>query len=126
MLSPMIDLSRFFSLHSGLLRKAPKKHRRFLFERINWSNRLIGITGGRGTGKTTLLLQYLLKQGKRNQDYLYISADHILVEATGLYEIATTFFQGVLRFNFNWVKPIFHGGRYTTPCRSCRYGNIYC
>lgn len=89
----MIDLSKFFSLQAGLLKKTPKKYHRFLFERINWDNRLIGITGGRGTGKTTLLLQHLAKRGKTNQDYLYISADHILVEATGLYEIATTFFQ---------------------------------
>jgi len=27
---------------------------------IKWDNRLIGICGARGTGKTTLLLQYML------------------------------------------------------------------
>jgi len=33
--------------------------KRFLIHEINWKRRLIGIKGARGTGKTTLLLQYI-------------------------------------------------------------------
>lgn len=67
--------------------------RRYLFERINWDTHLIGITGARGTGKTTLLLQYYLSNFKNPEDCLYFSADHITVANSGLYAIAEEFFR---------------------------------
>jgi len=89
----MIDLSQFFSIQDNLLKQVPRKFKRSLYGRINWKNRLIGLVGGRGTGKTTLLLQHLAESGPASPNHLYISADHIRVEALGLYEIATRFFQ---------------------------------
>ncbi|MDZ7696016.1 MAG: AAA family ATPase [Deltaproteobacteria bacterium] len=89
----MIDLSEFFSIQRGLLTAVPRASRRFLEKHINWDVRLLGIVGGRGTGKTTLLLQYLADHDKGNQKQLYISADHIRVQAAGLYEIASSFFR---------------------------------
>ncbi|MBN1930215.1 MAG: AAA family ATPase [Desulfobacterales bacterium] len=53
-------------------------------------NRLVGIIGQRGVGKTTLLLQYL-KQNFRVQEYLYFSADDIYIADTRLYDIAEEF-----------------------------------
>lgn len=88
----MIDLSIFFSIQDNLLKQAPRTYRRFLYEKINWGNRLIGLVGGRGAGKTTLLLQRLIEIGSSIK-YLYISADHVRVEALGIYEIASQFFQ---------------------------------
>jgi predicted AAA+ superfamily ATPase len=32
---------------------------RYLYDQINWDNRLIGIRGYRGVGKTTLVLQHI-------------------------------------------------------------------
>jgi len=89
----MVDLTEFFSLQIGILRQTPRKYRRFLYEKINWESRLIGIVGGRGTGKTTMLLQHLGAEKKAGVDILYISADHIRVEALGLYEIGAAFFK---------------------------------
>jgi predicted AAA+ superfamily ATPase len=89
----MLDLSEFFSIQTNLLTQVPKSHSRFLNENINWNSRLLGIVGGRGTGKTTLLLQHLAEQDQSKQRHLYISADHIRVQATGLYEIASYFFR---------------------------------
>lgn len=89
----MIDLSPFFSIQDNLLKQVPRKYKRSLYGIINWTNRLIGLVGGRGTGKTTLLLQHLVETGSVSPKYLYISADHIRVEALGIYEIASRFFQ---------------------------------
>jgi predicted AAA+ superfamily ATPase len=33
-------------------------YRRFLLDRVDFADRLIGIRGARGSGKTTLMLQY--------------------------------------------------------------------
>ena len=89
----MIDLTEFFSIQTRLLTKIPRSGSRFLKGAINWDTRLLGIVGGRGTGKTTLLLQYLAEKDEGDQRLLYISADHIRVQAIGLYEIASYFFR---------------------------------
>jgi len=68
-------------------------YKRYLFEKINWNNRLIGIVGARGVGKTTLLLQYYLHNFKNPQDCLYLSADNINVINRGLYNTAEEFFK---------------------------------
>ena len=53
-------------------------------------NRLVGIIGQRGVGKTTLLLQYLKNYFKMSE-CLYFSADDIYIADTTLYDIADEF-----------------------------------
>lgn len=60
---------------------------RYLYDNINYDQRLIGIVGARGVGKTTLLLQYLKTEFNDPVTALYISADHIQVEAMGIMNI---------------------------------------
>ena len=66
------------------------KYKRFLYERIDFTERLIGIVGARGAGKTTLLLQYL-KNECNKEETLYIIADHPAVVEYGLFTIADEF-----------------------------------
>jgi uncharacterized protein len=49
---------------------------RFLADEIHWDDRLIGISGARGAGKTTLILQYM-KKLPRDSEALYASLDDI-------------------------------------------------
>jgi uncharacterized protein len=66
------------------------KKRRYLFEQIDWEQRLIIITGYRGTGKTTLLMQYLsasLKEG------IYLSLDDFYFETHRLVEAIQTLYE---------------------------------
>jgi hypothetical protein len=67
--------------------------KRYLFDKINWQNSLIGIIGARGVGKTTLLLQYYRDNFSSAQECLYFSADNINVINQGLYNIAEEFFK---------------------------------
>lgn len=62
--------------------------------KINWNARLIGIKGGRGVGKTTLLLQYI-KLNLKNQisNVLYVSLDHVWFNTNSLLELARKFNQ---------------------------------
>lgn len=50
---------------------------RYLYDSINWDNRLILIKGARGVGKTTMLLQHIRRQFPDTSKALYASADHI-------------------------------------------------
>jgi hypothetical protein len=89
----VIDFSTFYETQSRLLRAVPTVMRRFIHERIHWDDPLLILTGGRGTGKTTVMLQHLAASGEGPERSLYLAADHIKVEALGLYSIAEAFFK---------------------------------
>jgi len=60
---------------------------RYLYEEFNTDSRLSGIIGGRGVGKTTLMLQYIKNSyADRMSDVFYFSADHIYFNQITLYE----------------------------------------
>jgi hypothetical protein len=88
--------------------------RRFIHGRIAWDSSLVVLVGSRGTGKTTVMLQHLASLGEPPARALYLSADHIKVEALGLYAIAEAFFKagGALLMvdevhkNPNWARII--------------------
>lgn len=61
---------------------------RYLFSQINWDNRLIGIKGYRGVGKTTLILQHIKEDFVDRQSVLYASADHAWFQTHTLYDLA--------------------------------------
>ncbi|MCH7402102.1 ATP-binding protein [Belliella kenyensis] len=61
-------------------------------KKIKWDQRLIGITGARGVGKTTLLLQYLSEKYQNNRNAsLYVSLDHIWFSKNTLLDLADQF-----------------------------------
>ena len=51
-------LEPFFRTHEYLVERMNAPVRRQLMDEINWTDRLIGIIGFRGVGKTTMMLQY--------------------------------------------------------------------
>ena len=58
--------------------------------KLTSKNRLVGLIGQRGVGKTTLLLQYL-KQNFKALEYLYFSADDVYIINSSIYVIADEF-----------------------------------
>ena len=63
---------------------------RYLYAGIEWNARMLAITGARGVGKSTMVLQYLKAQPSDIQS-LYISADHIYFSFHSLVEVADDF-----------------------------------
>ncbi|MCD6533447.1 MAG: ATP-binding protein [Deltaproteobacteria bacterium] len=59
--------------------------KRYLYPTFKLSNRLIGLAGPRGTGKTTLLLQYI-KENLNIHSTFYVSADNIYFSNTTLFD----------------------------------------
>ena len=51
-------MEAFYRTHAYLVEHTNAPVRRTLMDEINWDDRLIGIKGTRGVGKTTFLLQY--------------------------------------------------------------------
>ena len=65
------------------------EYKRYLHKKVNFSQKLIGIIGARGSGKTTFLLQYLKNNPLPISKKLYFSADAISLDS--LFDIAYEF-----------------------------------
>ncbi|MDR1980242.1 MAG: AAA family ATPase [Tannerellaceae bacterium] len=70
-------METFYRTHNYLLEHTSSPVKRQLMDEINWNDRLIGIKGSRGVGKTTFLLEYAREFfGKDNRECLYINLNH--------------------------------------------------
>ena len=68
--------------------------RRELMREINADDRLIGIKGSRGVGKTTFLLQYAREHfGSRDRSCLYINLNNLYFTDHTLEDFATRFYE---------------------------------
>lgn len=65
---------------------------RYLYHTIAWNNRLIGIIGAKGTGKSTLLLQRIKQNFPNQSQALYVSLDNIWFTKHSLSELAEDFY----------------------------------
>lgn len=66
--------------------------KRYLWNRINWNSRLIAITGARGVGKTTMLLQYIKENlSDRPGEVIYVSLDDLFFSGTTIVDFADAF-----------------------------------
>lgn len=85
-------MDELLELSERLISQVSFDFRRYLFYKINWDNRLIGIKGARGTGKTTLILQRLHSLGLRAGQAAYFSADELYFTTHSLLETGREFY----------------------------------
>lgn len=71
------DFEKIYRGYRRKLTETPLSFTRFLYEKINWNDRLIGIKGARGVGKTTLMLQFIKRNFEQNDRALYVSLDNL-------------------------------------------------
>lgn len=71
------DIERIYRAYRRKLKDTPLSFTRYLYEKINWNDKLIGIKGARGVGKTTLMLQHIKKHFELNDCALYVSLDNL-------------------------------------------------
>jgi uncharacterized protein len=86
------DMIELHETSEKIIRSVSQKFKRFLFDQIDWQARLIEISGARGVGKTTLMLQkaQLLNQEATNQA-LYATLDDPYFYNHNLIETADQF-----------------------------------
>lgn len=83
-----------FRLSQTQLAVFNRPYKRYFLREHDLTRRLCIILGQRGIGKTTAMAQHLLDvagQNKLSSTILYVQADHFLVGARSLYEIAERF-----------------------------------
>ncbi|UKK51971.1 AAA family ATPase [Prevotella sp. E13-17] len=91
-------MEAFFRTHKYLVEHVNAPVRRTLMDEINWNDRMIGIKGTRGIGKTTFLLQYAKEHfDVQDRQCLYINMNNFYFQGRGIADFAGDFY--------------YHGGR---------------
>ena len=85
-------METLFESYRLLLEITPTDYIRSFHNKINWKNRLIGLVGQKGVGKSTLLLQHI-KKYDNIEETLYVQADDMYFSGHGLYETAYDFYK---------------------------------
>ena len=86
-------LQILFEEQEKLLYKISLDIKRYLYDKINWDLKSIGILGQRGNGKTTMMLQYIKENYLHNDKALYISLDNPYMQSQNSYQFAKGFEQ---------------------------------
>ena len=77
-------METFYRTHDYLVEHTDAPVRRLLMDEINWNDRLIGIKGTRGIGKTTFLLQYAKEKFGNDRSCLYINMNNFIINCVFL------------------------------------------
>ena len=108
-------MEELFDFFYRELRKTDLSFQRYLINEIDWEGRLSAITGARGTGKTTMILQHIKQTfGNLPKEALYVSLDNIWFSGNRLFDLANDFEKQGGRYLFldevhkyeNWSQEI--------------------
>lgn len=83
-------MDQLFHYSRQLINQIDSAFTRYAYDSINWNNRLIGLVGPRGVGKTTLILQHI-KKNLNPQETLYVTAEDFYFAKHRLLDLANEF-----------------------------------
>lgn len=87
-----MNLELLQKISAQVLRREIPSYKRWLYSKIDFNSKLIGIKGPRGSGKSTILLQYAKHSNLPASKILYVSCDHPALSGESLYDIADNFY----------------------------------
>ena len=83
-------MERLQATFDKLLRETTSTFHRYMYDRIDWNTRIVGLLGPRGVGKTTMVLQYI-KENLPRKESLYVVAEDLYFANHTLVDLADTF-----------------------------------
>lgn len=85
-------MEKLIQFSSSRIQSVTTRFKRYLWNRINWENRLIVIIGARGVGKTTFMLQYIKENMMDKPDeVIYVNLDDLFFSKNTLVDFAGDF-----------------------------------
>ena len=84
-------MEAFYRTHNYLVEHTNAPVRRDLMDEIDWNDRLIGIKGTRGVGKTTFLLQYAKEKFGTDRSCLFVNMNNFYFSQYSLVDFAGEF-----------------------------------
>lgn len=119
-------MEAFFRTHNYLVEHTDAPVRRRLMDEIDWSDRMIGIKGSRGVGKTTFLLQYAKENFELgNKKCLYVNMNNFYFQCRGISDFAGEFYRNGGRVLL--VDQVFKEPNWARELRKCYdlYPNLH-
>ena len=83
-------MERLQAAFDKLLRETTSTFHRYMYNRIDWNARIVGLLGPRGVGKTTMVLQYI-KENLPRKESLYVVAEDLYFASHTLVDLADVF-----------------------------------
>jgi len=108
-------MEKLFQFSASRINSVDINFKRYLWSKVNWRSRLIAITGARGVGKTTLLLQYIRENlNEKPDEVIYVNMDDLYFSRNTLVDFADAFVKKGGRYLFldevhkykNWSQEI--------------------
>lgn len=84
-------MEKLIEIHNRLLSEMVPSYLRAFYDSFRMDNRLMGIVGARGVGKTTFLLHFIRQNYADSNQALYVSADNLYFVEHTLSEITDRF-----------------------------------
>lgn len=81
-------MEKLFGTYARLLSSVDLSFTRYLYNKIDWNNRLIIVKGAKGVGKTTMLLQHIKRSFADVKKALYVSADNLWLSNHSIVDLA--------------------------------------
>lgn len=111
-------MESFFRTHAYLVEHVNAPVRRLLMDEINWQDRLIGIKGSRGVGKTSFLLTYARENfNVEDRKCLYINMNTFYFQGHTISEFAREFYESGGRVLL--IDQVFKEPNWSQELRKC-------
>ena len=110
-------MEAFYQTHAYLVEHTNAPVRRTLMDEINWNDRLIGIKGTRGVGKTTFLLQYAKEYFGSDRSCLYVNMNNFYFQGASLVQFAGDFYRNGGKVLL--IDQVFKQPRWSEELRQC-------
>ena len=111
-------MEELFKRSSGIIDRTSLGFKRYLYDEIEWEDRLIGISGFRGVGKTMLMLQRMKEEYGNSLKAVYVTLDD-------LYFTKNSFIDFVDEFYINGGRTVFVDEIHRYPSWSVELKNVY-
>ncbi len=89
----ILQIEEIIKVFHRKLTATPTEFHRYLYDKIDWRDSLIGIKGPKGCGKTTLMLQHIKESftGDALKSVLYVSLDNLWFASNNLTDLISSF-----------------------------------
>lgn len=112
----ILDITDLLASFNRRLVATPMEFHRYLYSKINWNDKLIGIKGPKGAGKSTLVLQHIKEtfKGEDLEKVLYVSLDDLWFANNSIKDLVdyhynnggTHLFIDEIHYDKNWKRLI--------------------
>ncbi len=109
-----MDIMQLFESSQLLVEEVDLTYKRYLYQEIDWDNRLIVIRGPKGVGKSTMIWQRMKEEFYQSPQALYVPLDNIWFSTNSLVDLAHYFYTHGGTHLFldevhkypNWIKEV--------------------